>query len=344
METYLLKLTFISGLKDLVLKDLGRFSKIKITKIWDSFIYLETDYENFKNILNLKSITSAYVVKQDSRYNPKYINKHKSILGKLIEMVLREDSKKFKSFRLRCAGSKSDEICDIKDYINDTYRLNETDKSDLEIYINKLESLWEISVRLSPRPLSVREYREKNIKGGLNPTIAYAMNFFCDLKNITSYLNIFSGSGTLLIEAANMNPHIKLIGLDIDKKTNSLAIQNIKKAGFIKNIQIKTGDIFESPDFGKFDAITANLPFGMRVSKGQDLNKLYNFFMDYGEKNLNDNGKIVIYTTESEIFENILKKSKFKLINKIDLSISTSVNSYIYPKIFICSFNDIEIV
>jgi 23S rRNA G2445 N2-methylase RlmL len=338
METYILKLSFITGLKDIVLDELKQFSKNQqLTQVAGSFLYLETDYENFKNILSLRSISSAHIVKQDSRYNPKYINKHKSLLGELIEIVLKEDSKKFKTFRLRCAGSQSDEIKDIKDYIKDTYKLKETEDSDLEIYINKLESVWEISVRLSPRPLSVRDYKEKNIKGGLNPTVAYAMNSFCDLKNINSYLNLFSGSGTLLIEAALINQNIKLIGLDVDKKTNSLAIQNIKKAGFIKNIQIKTGDIFDRPDIGKFDAITANLPFGMQVSKGQDLNKLYQAFVDYNEKTLKPDGKIIIHTAEFNILEDVLKNSKFKILNILDLTIPTSVNSYIYPKIFVCT-------
>lgn len=337
MNQYILKLTFIPGLKDIVQKEIKQFSNIKTTQVAGSFLYIETDYENFKNILSLKSITSAYIVKQDTRYNPKYINKHKSLLGELIEITSQNDTKKFKTFKIRCAGSQSDEIKDIKDYIKDTYKLNESEDSDLEIYINKLDTVWEISVRLSPRPLSVRDYREKNIKGGLNPTVAYAMNSFCDLENIDSYLNIFSGSGTLLIEATLINPNIKLIGLDIDKKTNSLAIQNIKKAGFIKNIQIKTGDIFDGPDMGKFDAITANLPFGMQVSKGQDLNKLYKTFIEYGEKTLNINGKIIVYTAESEILEYVLKNSKLKILNILDLTIPTSVNSYIYPKIFVCT-------
>jgi 23S rRNA G2445 N2-methylase RlmL len=337
METYLLKLTFIEGLKDIVVNELKQFSNIKTSKISENFLYVEIDQENFKDTLSLKSITSAYIVKLNTRYNPKYINKHKSILGELLEIVLKDKPKEFKTFRLRCAGSQSDEISQIEKYIQETYKLTKAEDVDLEIYINKIEDLWEICVRLSPRPLSVRAYKDKNIKGGLNPNIAYTMNTFCDLKNIKSYLNIFSGSGTLVIEAGLVNPNIKLVGLDIDKKTNSLAIQNIKKAGLIKNIQIKTGDIFDSPDIGKFDAITANLPFGMQISKGQDLIKLYEKFIEYSTQILNKNGQLVVYTTEYEILENILKESPLKIIEKIDLKLYSSINSYLYPKIFICN-------
>lgn len=337
METYLLKLTFIEGLKDIVENELKQFSAIKISKINDIFLYVEIDKNTIENILNLKSITSAYIVKQDERYNPKFINKHKSILGELIEIVVKDKPKDFKTFKIRCAGSTSDEIIQIEKYIEDSYKLRKADDADLEIYINKIESLWEICVRLSSRPLSIREYKDKNIKGGLNSNIAYAMNSFCDLYNIQSYLNIFSGSATLLIEAALINPNIKLIGLDIDKKTNSFAIQNIKKAGLIKNIQIKTYDIFENPDLGKFDAITANLPFGMQISKGENLPKLYEQFIQYSKNCLNPKGVLIAYTTEDEIFENTIKNTDFKIVQKIDLKIYSSLNSYLYPKIFICN-------
>ncbi len=337
METYLLKITFIEGLKDVVEKELKQFSNIKITNINESFLYIEININDIEKILNLKSITSAYIVKQDERFNPKYLNKHKSILGNMIEIVLKNKNKDFKTFKIRCAGSDSDEIIQIEKYIQENFKISKTDDADLEIYINKLVTIWEICVRLSPRPLSIRDYKDKNIKGGLNSNIAYAINSFCDLNNIESYLNIFSGSATLLIEAGFINKKIKLIGLDIDKKTNSLAIQNIKKSGLIKNIQIKTADIFDNPELGKFDAITANLPFGMKISKGENLTKLYEQFIKYSKISLNPKGVLIAYTTEDEIFENAIKNTDFKIVQKIDLKIYSSLNSYLYPKIFICN-------
>lgn len=339
MNSPILKLTFISGLKNIVLDEIKKYENLHLIKETEYAIYLE-NVSDFKNVLSLKSINSAYIVRQDTRFNPKHINKHKSLLGDLIDVVLKENKQKnsrsFSTFKLRCAGSQSPEIQEIQDYIKDTFKLKNAIDAELEIYISKLEDIWEISIRLSSRPLSVRDYKIENIKGGLNPNLAYTMNSFCNLDSIKSYLNIFSGSATLLIEAGLINSELKLIGYDIDKKTNSLAIQNIKKANLIKNIQIKTADIFNNPDFGKFDAITSNLPFGMQVSKGEDLNKLYQQFIDYSEKTLNPKGRLIIYTTESEILNNILEKSKFKVIDTLEIIIPTSINSYLYPSIFVC--------
>ena len=326
------KLTFTPGLKEVVLQELKEYVLISES---EHTISIELP-NNFQNILSLKSINSAYITTSDKKYNPRYLHKHKSILGNLIEKVILKKEKEFKTFKIRCAGSQTQEIIEIEKYIQETYAIKKNDVADLEIYINKIGDDWEISVRLSPRPLSVRDYKISNIKGGLNPNIAYAINTFCNLKNSTSYLNIFSGSGTLLIEAGLVNPHVKLVGLDVDKKTNSLAIQNIKKAGLIKIIKIKTGDIFESPDFEKFDVITSNLPFGMQISKGEDLKKLYQQFIDYSEKVLYSKGRLVVYTTEYEILELILKNSKFEIVKKLNLKIPTNVNSYLYPRIFVC--------
>ena len=158
-----------------------------------------------------------------------------------------------------------------------------------------------------------------------------------ELERKESYLNAFSGSATLLIEAGQNFPNLKkLVGFDNTKKHISLAIQNIKKSGLIKRIQIYEKDIFDKPDLGKFDCIAADLPFGMAISKNEDLENLYQCFIEYSEKNLNSNGVLSIYTSEDELLEKLLLKSRFNIIKTIKLKFITSVNAYLRPKIFIC--------
>lgn len=338
----LFKLTLIPGLKPVVLNEVSKYSDLNITENGEDKIYLDF-VSDFTNILTLRSITNAYVVKRGEKFNPYFVCNHKSILGDLIEIVLgkKEDKIKqvFKTFKLRCAGSDSKEVKEIQSYINNTYKLTESDDADLEIYISKPNELWEISVRLTPRPLSLRDYRVANIKGGLNPTIAYAINTYCNLNNKQSYLNVFSGSGTLLIEAGLSNPDLKLVGFDVDGKNNALAIQNIKKAGLIKQIHLKTANIYNKPHLGKFDIIASDLPFGMQISSKENLESLYKSFTEYCEETLNENGTLLVYTTEHKLLQNILESSKFNTIKTTDLVISTSVaGTYLYPRIFVCKF------
>ena len=293
--------------------------------------------QDFTEIKQLRSVSQASLIAQDSKYNPFYISNHKSILGKLIEIVISGSKDKFKTFKITCAGSNSPEVRSIAEYIQRTYKLIEKEEADIKIHIVKPDESWEIGIQITPRPLSFREYKIKNMSGAMNPTIAYAVNSLCELENANSYLNIFSGSATLLIEAGQCYPNLKqLIGLENNKKNISLAMQNIKKAGLVKKIQLKEGDIFNKPDLGRFDIITSDLPFGMSISKDKDLESLYRRFIEYCEETLNRVGKLVVYTSKYEILKKIILESKFKIVKTVELRFMTSVNAYLRPKIFVC--------
>lgn len=336
MNPPLLKLTFINGLKDVAVAEIERYSNINVVKIIDTALYIEIP-ENLDSIQSLKSITGTYLTIQGSNLNPHFISKHKSILGSLIEQILKGTKESFKTYKLSCAGSDTKEVKSLNRFIGDTYKLIPAEDADMEIYIGKQGSIWEIGVRSLPRPLSVRDYRVANIPGGLNSTVAYAMNTYATTTvHPHRYLNIFSGSATLLLEAVSFFDTVELVGFDANGKTNALAIQNIKKAGKLKSIQLKTADIFSKPQLGTFDSITSDLPFGMKISKGEDIEKLYRCFVEYCEESLASNGTLVVYTTEHELLKSILLESKFIIHKEIQLKIPASLNAYIYPKIFVC--------
>ncbi|MCR4334112.1 MAG: methyltransferase domain-containing protein [Patescibacteria group bacterium] len=331
-----IKLAFIIGLKEIVLDEISQYPNLHIINGNENSLYLDFVLD-LTEIKHLRSVSRAYIIVQDSKYNPLYIFSHKSILGNLIETVINENKDKFKTFKVTCAGSDSSEVRGIAEYIQKTYGLIEKEDADMKIHIIKHDEIWEIGIQITPRPLSLRDYKIKNMSGAMDPTIAYAVNSLCELENVGSYLNIFSGSATLLIEAGQYYSNLKqLIGFDNNKENITLAIQNIKKAGLIKKIQLKEKNIFDKPDLGKFDVITSDLPFGMSISKNEDLEGLYKCFIEYSQEILNNGGKLVIYTSEHEMLEKIILKSKFKIIKTLELKFTTSVNAYIRPKIFVC--------
>lgn len=331
-----IKLAFITGLQQIVADEVSRYPDMRILSKEIDCLYLDLS-QKYLDTLRLKSISRAFVVVQDSRYNPTYISKHKSIIGELVDMVISTDKKNFKSFKITCAGSDSPEVRSIVRYIQEEYNLIEKEEADIKIHIIKPDDVWEIGVQLTARPLSLRDYKVRHMNGAMDTTIAYAMNSLCELERKESYLNAFSGSATLLIEAGQNFPNLKkLVGFDNTKEHISLAMQNIKKSGLIKRIQIYEKDIFDKPDLGKFDCIVADLPFGMAISKDENLENLYQCFIEYSEKNLNNNGVLAIYTSENELLEKLLLKSHFSITKTIQLKFITSVNAYLRPKIFIC--------
>jgi hypothetical protein len=76
----------------------------------------------------------------------------------------------------------------------------------------------------------------------------------------------------------------------------------------------------------------------MQISKDEDLEKLYQCFVDYCEEFLNPNGTLVAYTSEHELLQPLLEKSKFTITKTLDLKVSTVVGAYLRPKIFVCKF------
>lgn len=331
-----IKLMYITGLREVVLSEVGENKSFHVLDEGVDSIYL--DYiPDLDLIKKLRSIDKACVVFRDTKYNPLYISNHKSILNSLVNIVLTNKNGKFKSFKIICAGDDSPEVRAVAEYIQNQYQITEKEEADLKIHIVKSDKVWEVGVQITPRPLSVREYKVRNMSGAMDSTIAYALNSFCQLDKAKSYLNVFSGSGTLLIEAGQCYPNLeKLVGFDNDKKNLSIAIGNIKAGGLIKKIQIKEGDIFDKPDFGRFDVVTANLPFGMAISKNDDLEELYKSFIDYCQTAINKNGRLAVYTSESKILEKVIKPSNFKVVNKLELKFMTSVGAYLRPKIFVC--------
>ena len=331
-----IKLAFITGLREIVLNEISKYANLRVVKEEGDSLYLDFT-QDLTVIKRLRSVSRAYIVVQNSKYNTLYISNHKSILGNLIETITSGNKDAFKTFRITCAGSDSPEVRSIAEYIQRTYGLTEEEEADMKIHIVKPDEIWEVGIQITPRPLSVRDYKVKNMSGAMDPTIAYAVNSLCELEHVNSYLNIFSGSATLLIEAGQCYPNLKqLIGFDNDKKRISLAMQNIKKAGLIKEIQLKEKDIFDKPDLGKFDVITSDLPFGMTISKNEDLENLYRCFVEYCQETLNQGGKLVVYTSEHEILKKIILESRFKIAKTLELKFMTSVNAYLRPKIFVC--------
>jgi len=336
-----IKLAFITGLKEIVLNEINQYPNLLVIREERDFIYGDFIYfdfiQDFTQLAYLRSVLRVYIIARDPRYTPRYISSHKSILGSLVAMIIEDKKDKFKTFKITCAGSDSPNIRSIAEYIQKTYGLTEKDEADMKIHIIKTDRTWEIGGQITPRPLSFRDYKIKHMSGAMDPTIAYAMNSLSRLGNANSYLNVFSGSATLLIEAGQCYPHLKqLVGFDNNKKNISLAIQNIKKAGLIKRIQLKEKDIFDKPDLGKFDVITSDLPFGMSISKDENLEKLYRCFIEYCQKTLNSKGWLAVYTSEYEMLKKIILKSKFKIIKTVELKFLTSVNAYLRPKIFVC--------
>jgi len=331
-------LGFITGLRPIVTAEVSQYPDFRVIREEDEGIYLAFPKE-LKDVSKLRSVSRAYIVSRDSKYNPAFIAKHKSYLGDILTLILAGNQKAFATFKLVCAGSDSPTVRSIVEYIQNTFKIKEAEEADLKVHIIKIGDTWEIGAQITPRPLSSRSYRVRNMGGAMDATIAYAVNSLASPKNADSYLNVFSGSATLLIEAAQCYPNLKkLIGFDNNKDTISLAIQNARKGEVMRRMRLTVKDIFDTPELGMFDIITSDLPFGMTISKNEDLGALYQCFIEYCQRSLNEKGTLVVYTSEHKLLKDLLVKSKFKIVDSLELKFMTSANVYLQPRIFVCQF------
>ncbi|MBU1558011.1 methyltransferase domain-containing protein [Patescibacteria group bacterium] len=335
-NNFKIKLSFTKGLNKIVIKEVKEKTSYEILEQGVDFVYLNFD-KDFEKLLVLKSVGSVSIVLVGPLYNPTYLSKHKSVLKEIIDEIINKKIEKFSTFKISCAGSDSPEVKSIVKYIKEEFKLDENVEADLKINIAKINDLWEISVQVTRRPLSFRSYKISNMSGAMDPTIAYALNEYCNIGEKKTYLNAFSGSATLLIEAALNNKNLDaLVGFDNNKSHLTLAYQNVKKAGLIRRIKLLEHDIYDQPKIGKFDVIVADLPFGMVISKNEDLEKMYTAFVHFAEKSLEKKGVLGVYTNEYELFKQVLDLSKWKIIKEVELKLATNINSYLYPKIFVC--------
>lgn len=187
------------------------------------------------------------------------------------------------TFRLAAAGSDSAVFRRLAAVLEATTSLRE-DLVDGELlirvrpYREGQASGWEVLIRLTPRPLSTRAWRVCNRPGGLNATVAVALNEMLGLDPKGVYLNLMCGSGTLLVERALAGPHGRLVGVDIELDALECSAANLAAAG-VGQVELIGADVSDpallqrlregaSASAG-FSAIAVDVPWGDAVGSHQ---------------------------------------------------------------------------
>lgn len=139
---YQIKITFIQGLQKIVLREIASQSKLQTLQLvqrQDDALYFSfgdtLTVDTYSSLSKIQSVTNVFLVQHREKLHPHYIYNHKSVLGDMVQMILDLDSstilptsknskKKFKTFKIRCAGSDSVEVSAIQKYISETYRIS----------------------------------------------------------------------------------------------------------------------------------------------------------------------------------------------------------------------------
>jgi len=206
-----------------------------------------------QNLFKLQTIIAVYEVLSFDIPRPKALLGHQH-WQRLLETVTQiralhpEDT--FQSFHIGAAGSGSSVMRRIQDELAQELSLPyHRHEGDLFLRIRRPPENadgWQVLIRLTSRPLATRSWRVCNMKGALNASVAQAMVRLLQPEPDDTFLNLASGSGTLLIERAAWGTAQQIVGYELDDEAFACAVQNIAASGYT-NIDLRQGDATDLP-------------------------------------------------------------------------------------------------
>jgi len=215
---------------------------------------------------------------------------------------------------------------------------------------------FELTVCISPRPLSARAWRRCNLPGALNATVAAVMVDLTQHAPDDVFLNLGCGSGTLVIERALSGPAARLIGCDTDPRAHACAAENVAGAGLSPTIGISLGaddaplvgygsasvelqpwDATELPlPNASVDALVVDLPFGQLVGSHATNEQLYPALLKEAARVACPGARLVAITQQLRLFERSALElaAYWQSEQSIRLTIPTNAGA-ISPRVFV---------
>lgn len=225
-----------------------------------------------------------------------------------------------KSFRFGAAGSDSAVFNRLAETLVNRLKLRHDPKTgELLMRFRPSEDgeAWEVLIRASELPLSVRSWRLVDFPGALNGPVAAAIVLLSEPTAGDRVCNLMSGSGTLLIERALAGPARSLVGVELDFKLIEAARTNYRGLSEGQEIRWIQGDARATPLSGnRFDVVYCDLPWGERVGKRARLSELYKRTCFEIERLLVADGVAFMLTQRGEVLGKVL--SEFKSLEVLD--------------------------
>ena len=315
---YLCEAEVVSGLKDYAAAELQARFGDKVSfydKARDEELPFGFD-ATLEDLNSLSKSVAVYLLRHYAIPRPQALlgHEHFTSLTKLISTVRSmHPAGTFSTFRISAAGGKSSVFLRIRDEITQATGLRyDDDEADLFIRVRKADLQpdgWEVLLRLTPRPLSARDWRVCNMEGALNAVIASAMIEMTDPQPDDRFFNLMCGSGTLLIERLRRGPASVAGGCDTDLFALRCATDNAAAAGFRDDVDILQMDAANMnllPD-ACLDVICADLPWGGLVGSHEHNQELYPNVLREAARIAAPGARVAFITHEIHLMEQVLR-------------------------------------
>lgn len=291
-------------------------------------------------LLQLKTILSLFQVHQIPVPRPKALLGHQNfqyLLSQIQTIRSFVPRGSYKTVYLAAAGSESSVMKRfLEEVAKNTGLQAARDEGDLLIRLrrplDKPEKGWDVMLRLTPRPLSTRDWRVCDYKGALNAATAHALALISKPSPEDVFLNIACGSGSILIERAGLIPVKLAIGCDINEEALHCARENVRASRLTGRVYLAPWDAraLPLPD-GSVDVIASDLPFGHYVGTHQENLALYPEVLAEAARVLNPKGRCVFLTHEVRLMQSLLQNSAVWQTEQV---VTLTLNG-LHPRIFV---------
>ena len=235
---------------------------------------------DLRALRDLRGPQASYLVLGVAGRRPTALLGHQG-LGRLVEGIETIRSlhprSAFGSFRIGAAGSDTSTFRRLADELTRASGLrHDPEGGELLVRVRRAGDGWEALLRLTPRPLSARAWRVRDLPGALNATIAAAMVELARPRSSDRVANPCCGSGTLLVERLLRCPARAAAGWDLDPAALEAARANLAAAGLAGSASLERADATALPDGSpRFDTVLTDLPYGDLVGSHRDNAALY---------------------------------------------------------------------
>jgi len=294
---------------------------------------------NPARLLQLKTVLSLFLVQPFPVPRPRALmgHQHFTLLMKQIEAIRKLSPKNaYKTVYLAAAGAESKVMTRFLEEVAQAARLEPAyDEGDLLIRLRRpLDGgdRWEALIRLTPRPLSTRNWRVCDYKGALNAAVAHAIAQMTLPDPEDIFLNVACGSGSLLIERASHIPLKLGIGCDTNTEALECAQANLAASQRTGRILLAPWDATALPlADGSVDVVCSDLPFGHYVGTHQENLTLYPRLLDEAARVAKVGARGLFLTHEVRLMSDLLAESQpWETVQVITLALAG-----LHPRIYI---------